>query len=193
MIDWLDNLDKQLFLWLNSHHNAFFDQFMWFVSGKFSWSPLYLLFIIAIFVYYKKQGFWILFTIILLITITDQFTSGLLKPLVGRLRPCHDPVISDMVHNVKRCGGQFSFVSGHSANSFALATFSYMLFKNRFTWIWLAFIWAALVAYSRIYLGVHYPGDIIVGGIIGSCFAYLMYLLLVKVNPNIKTEKIIKD
>jgi len=187
MIEWLEHIDQQLFLWLNGFHSPFFDQVMWIISVKWTWVPLYLLIIAGIFVKFRKEGFWALLAFIVLIAITDQVTSGLLKPLVGRLRPCHDPELEGLVHNVKRCGGQYSFVSGHASNSFAIAMFTFMLFRLVFNGVWILFIWAALVAYSRVYLGVHFPADILLGGGIGMLFAWIVFLVLRKWVPHFRS------
>jgi len=175
MLEWLDKADKELFLFLNGMHNPFFDEVMWMVSNKFLWIPIYILLVYFMFKYYNQEGLVWLIGIIILVILTDQFTSTLLKPSFGRLRPCHDPEIMALVHNVKRCGGLYGFVSGHSANSFAIATFSFMIFYNKLRYIWLLFPWAVVIAYSRIYLGVHYPGDILIGAIIGIIFGLTLF------------------
>ncbi len=175
MIDWLEKIDQELFLFLNGLHSPFFDQVMWVISAKATWIPLYLVLLYLLYRNYQKEWFFWLIGIGLLILVTDQITSSLLKPFIGRLRPCHDPEINYLVHNVKKCGGLYGFVSGHSSNSFAIAIYFFLLFKNRFAYIWLLFIWAAIVAYSRVYLGVHYPGDIFTGGLLGILFGWLIY------------------
>ena len=190
MLEWLKHIDQQLFLFLNGMHSTAFDEIMWLISNKFIWIPLYLLIIYWFFKYNPENGWIWLIGIILLVIATDQLTSSILKPGFGRLRPCHDPKISHLVHNVKRCGGLYSFVSGHSANSFAIATFCFLLLRENLKYIWLLFIWAAVIAYSRVYLGVHYPGDILIGGIIGIIVAILFFRLTKKINLKRKEKKL---
>lgn len=173
------DFDKQLLLFLNGFHNQFFDTFMWMISSKEIWIPLYM----SVIYYFfkntdKKTGLYILFACILCITLCDQISASIIKPLFERWRPSRDSSISDLVHivNGKR-GGKYGFVSSHAANVFGLAVFSALLFKNRLYSI--AIIsWAALVSYSRVYLGVHFPGDIIFGGILGSALGYFLHKIL---------------
>lgn len=167
MIEYLKMIDQELFLILNGFHNEFFDGVMYWITKQETWYPFYLIAIIWMFWKYRKKAFIPLLLIILAVTITDQVTSGLMKPLFERLRPCHNPEIQQLVHIVTGCGGLYGFASGHAANSFVLATLLYFFFgRNHKYWV-LLFFWAALVSYSRIYAGVHFPGDIVVGGLIG--------------------------
>lgn len=169
MIHYLNSMDTQLFLFLNGMHNAFFDVVMYWLSDKWIWIPMYLLIAFFIVKQYKLRGVFILFAVALVITLCDQTASGLLKPLVMRLRPSNDPALAGLVHLSKAgAGGGYSFVSSHAANAFGLAAFLWFILDSRFKLLkyWL-FIWAILVSYSRIYNGVHYPGDVIVAAIIG--------------------------
>ncbi|WP_420386119.1 phosphatase PAP2 family protein [Roseivirga sp.] len=167
MIKTLETWDKALFQILNGAHNSFFDALMPWISNKYVWIPLYAL---LLFYMIRKSGYpaWqIIIGIIALIFISDQLASGVLKPWVERLRPCYDPDLEGNVHLLKGCGGQYGFASSHSSNSFAIAMFCWLLLRDSIKHIWLLFIWATVVAYSRVYLGVHFPGDIIVGALIG--------------------------
>jgi undecaprenyl-diphosphatase len=176
MIEWLESIDQQVTLFLNGFHHPIMDQVMWIITIKYTWIPLYLFIIYQLFKAFNNSGWYWLVGIILLVIATDQLTSSVIKPFFGRLRPCHDPEINYLIHNFKKCGGLYSFVSGHSANSFAIATFVFLLFKNRFTKTWVIFIWAIIIAYSRVYLGVHYMGDIVVGGTIGAVLGIGFFL-----------------
>ncbi len=175
-MDWLISLDKELLLALNGFHSPFFDYLMYAISGKEVWVLLYIT-IIAVII--KKYG-WrcggtIVAAMVLTIVLSDQITSGIIKPFFERFRPSRDPVLADMVHIVNNYrGGKFGFASSHAANTFALAIFSVLLFKNRNLSIFMLF-WAAVVSYSRIYLGVHYPGDIVVGATIGAIVGFVVY------------------
>ncbi len=168
-------LDHSLFFFLNGLHTDWMDPVMFWISDKEIWIPFYLFLAFWIVKTYKWKGVVYLAAIGISIGITDQIISGFMKDFFERFRPSRDPEFEGLVHTVNDYhGGRFGFASSHSGNSFALAMFIYLLFKE-YKWVWLMFLWAAIVAYSRIYLGVHYPGDIIVGGIIGVLAAKFMH------------------
>ena len=175
-MEYLKTLDTELFLFLNGSHNAFFDPIMFWLSDKLIWIPMYLLIVFLIIRRYKLQGVLILVFIALTIVLCDQTASGLLKNTVQRLRPSHDPALTGLVHLSKAGpGGLYGYASSHAANVFGLATFLCFALDEKFKILkyWM-FIWAILVSYSRIYNGVHYPGDVITGILIGTAFGYLM-------------------
>lgn len=170
----LKQADQRLFLFLNEQHNAFFDPIMYWISNKYFWIPFYLLIIILIIKHYKRLSILLLFCVGILITLSDQLSSGLIKPLAERLRPSHNPAFEGLVHLSKAGpGGMYGFVSGHATNSFALFIFLTIVLPKKFNWLkWMLGIWALLNCYSRIYVGVHYPGDVICGMILGTIVGY---------------------
>lgn len=152
----------------------------YYITNKFTWIPLYLYLIYLLYKNYGIKTIIIGFYIGLLFLIADQTSVRLFKEVFERLRPCHNPEIADFVHTLNgKCGGKFGFVSSHATNSFAIAVFSGYLFKKFYKYAMpVLVLWAALVAYSRVYVGVHYPADIIAGGVLGSLVGYLMVVLL---------------
>lgn len=177
MLEYLNNLDVSLFLFINGFHNSLFDQIMLFVSAKFFWIPLYLILLFFIIKEYKAKALLILVFIFLLILISDQLSVHAFKNVFQRLRPCHSENLQLVVHMVAGCGGQYGFVSSHAMNSFALAAFVGALLSN-YKWIpWMLYGWAGLTIYSRVYLGVHYPGDVIAGAILGMVVGFILFFL----------------
>lgn len=176
MLEKLNTLDTQLFLFLNGKHNAFFDVVMYWASDMLFWFPFYACIAVLLVKQYKKQSIAVFIAIAVLITLSDQTASHLIKNSVQRLRPSHEPALQGLVHLSKAGpGGQYGFVSSHAANAFALTTFLFLLLPQKFNWLkYTLLFWAALVSYSRIYNGVHYPSDIICAAIIGTLLAYLV-------------------
>jgi len=178
MLEFLNHIDTQVFLFLNGLNSPFFDQVMFYISYKFSWIPLYVFLTVLIFKKYGFRGFWVMLFAVLLVTLSDQI-SDFMKDNLFRPRPCHEPDLRGMVHIVRgHCGGQFGFVSSHAANSFALATFIIYFLKNPYRFVVpLMLSFAILKAYSRVYLGVHYPGDIIFGALLGILIGWFVVFL----------------
>lgn len=189
MIEFLKSIDAQLFLFLNGIHSPFGDFVMYWLSDKYIWVPLYAFLLFLLYRYYGLKAFILLVLVALLITISDQVSVHLFKNVFQRFRPCHEPALEGMVYTLGRCGGKFGFISSHASNSFALATFMALLLWNKLrTMAIIMLIWAALVSYSRVYLGVHYPGDILVGGMVGALEALLVFGLW-RVIQNFKYSK----
>ncbi|MEJ5317074.1 MAG: phosphatase PAP2 family protein [Tenuifilum sp.] len=174
MIDYLVKLDTDLFIFLNGLHSPFWDSVMLFASGKLTWLPFYLLLIYFIARKHKWKTLWWLLAIAVVVLVADQLSVHLFKNVFQRLRPCHNPDLSGVIHLVGRCGGKFGFVSSHAANTFGVAVFLSMLYRNLWAGVGLL-IWAGFVSYSRIYLGVHYPADVIVGAILGSVVGFALW------------------
>lgn len=185
MIEQIDQWDKSLLLWLNSHHLPWLDTTMHLASHKFFWLPLYA-FLVGWLVWKKKwDTLYLLVAIALVVTMADRFTSGFMKPFFERPRPCHDPQIGHLVRTLGYCGGQFGFASSHAANVFGVAAFFWVLFGRQYPLMALLFPWALLVSYSRVYLGAHYPADITVGAIVGMLCGWLIALLWLWAKPKL--------
>jgi len=186
----LERLDQQLFLYLNSCYSPFWDTVMAAISGILIWVPLYLAILIYLGVKYKRKFIVILLFIILGATLADQLSVQMFKNVFLRLRPCHEPSLQGLVHLVNgRCGGMYGFVSSHATNSFNVAMLSLLFIWKR--WFSVSIIvWALAIGYSRIYLGVHYPGDVICGSFLGILIGWGMYELYMltdkKILQNIK-------
>ena len=178
MLDYLNDIDTDVLLAVNGMHNAFQDALWWMVSAKWS-SLLIIITLIWVLLHQnRRHALLALAMLALALLLADQISSGLIKQLVERLRPTHDPVLGDAVHIVNGYrGGLYGFVSSHAANSFAAATFIALLFRNRAVTIGMT-VWALLQCYSRIYLGVHYPGDILGGLTVGLLSGWLVWLLM---------------
>lgn len=179
MLEKLIEADKELLLTINHWHQPWLDPIMIFLTKTWAWLPLYALLIYLVITIYKKQSWLPLTGAMLTVIMADRLTSGLMKPFFARLRPSHDPDLAGMLHLVDGYkGSQFGFVSGHAANSFAVALFVWLILKNHYPQTAWLFAWAAFMSYTRLYLGVHYPGDILAGALTGLCCAGVVYLLL---------------
>jgi undecaprenyl-diphosphatase len=185
----MERLDQQLFLFLNSCNSPFWDKVMHAISGILIWVPLYLAILIFLGFKYKRKFLVILLFIALAATLADQISVNLFKNLVQRLRPCHEPALEGLVHLVDgKCGGMYGFVSSHATNMFNVAILSSLFIRKR--WFTISIIlWALTVGYSRIYLGVHYPGDVICGSLLGALIGWGIYELYLLTDKNILQHK----
>lgn len=186
IIEFLKDIDTQLFLFLNGLHTPFFDVLFEYFSGRFFWIPLYaLLFVIATLKLKWKMMYFIL-AVVALIFLSDKISVYWFKEVFMRYRPCHNNDIAHLVHLVDGCGGKYGFVSSHAANTFALAAFMGIILRKHFPkMLFWMLIWATVVSYSRIYLGVHYPADIAVGGMLGILIGYAVAFILKKLNDKL--------
>jgi undecaprenyl-diphosphatase len=185
MIEIIKKWDEETFLWLNSFHWEPLDPIVFQLTQTISWIPLYLLLLYLIYRIDPKNTAWILGGVMLTILLADQVSSGLMKPYFERLRPCHDPRWEGMLHAYGRCGGLYGFVSSHAANTFGLATFlTLKLGKKQKAIAWL-FLYALVVSYTRIYLGVHYPLDLFFGALVGVLAAFFSWLCVVVIRRKI--------
>ncbi len=182
----LEALDRQLFLLLNSFHSVYLDEFMYLVTKIAIFTPLFIYWIYLLFKKYQLKKMLVLLPFIaLLITITDQSATQT-KESVKRYRPSHNIEIGEQVRIIKEYrGGQHGFFSGHASNTFGIATLLFWMLSNKSKGFRSTFfLWAGLTSYSRIYLGVHYPSDILVGMLVGIAAGTLVFYLL---NSTFKT------
>lgn len=188
MIETLDTLDRELMLWMNYDGGALQDSLWYFLSGKFTWIPLYLLLVWMLVKHCTTTATrkinWKAFAMLLILTVvvvalSDQIASGIIKHWVERPRPSReDSGIADLIHIVNDYrGGHYGFVSSHAANTMAIALWFGLLLRKRWLCVVLG-VWVALNCYSRIYLGVHYPGDILGGVLVGVAVALFVYYLI---------------
>ena len=190
MLDYLKQVDRELFLLINGCHADGLDPVMVFISAKLSWIPLYAYLFYLIVKNYKRNAIYIILAIIVMITLSDQGSVLLFKNIFQRLRPCHEPSLQHLVHLVNnKCGGAFGFISSHAANTMALSVFIFMLLNGKLGKPFLLiFLFPLVVGYSRVYLGIHYPADVICGMIFGGLIGYLTTWIYFK----IMSAKIIK-
>lgn len=196
----LSKIDREILLAINGLHTPFWDNVMWFASGTLTWLPFYCLLAGLLIYKFKKKGLPMLLLVGVLILFSDQIASGLLKPLVLRLRPSHEPDLMSQLHFVNNyLGGLYGFVSSHAANVFALAFYLGFVASKKIPWLpYILFPWALFVSLSRVYLGVHYPSDVLVPVLFAWPLAYGMarlYFFLIKrmvpsqVNQNININQ----
>lgn len=185
MTDFLIDTDAQIYLFFNSLHTPILDEFMMLFTGKFIWVPMYIAIAVMLLkTFGPKLTFIYIVAIALAITLTDQTCAHYIRPLVARLRPSNpDSPLSSMAILVNGYrGGAYGFPSCHSANSFALATFICCLVRQRKVSIFIL-SWATLNSYTRLYLGVHYPGDLLAGAVIGTFFGFLCCYIAKRFSP----------
>ncbi|MFO0385716.1 MAG: phosphatase PAP2 family protein [Flavobacteriales bacterium] len=185
MLSQLIRFDEQLFLWLNGFHSPGWDRIMWLFSTRWFWVPVYAVLLAALFRRYGSRMFLrIVVVVIICVTINDQLASGIFKPWVARPRPTYTEGISHLVHTVTDLsgnpyrGGRFGFYSSHTANLFGVAVLYLLLMRPNPRWVApLIYLWVTTVAYSRIYLGVHFPLDILTGMAMGTMIGWLCFVM----------------
>lgn len=166
----LDEWDKTLFYKINTQWiNPLADNILPWFRDPVIWAPIYIFLLAFIVLNYGKKGLWWTLAFICTIAIADLIGARVFKDGIQRLRPCQDPLIMDHVRLlVQRCSGGPSFVSNHAANHFGIATFAFLTFRGIIQkWMYVAFIWAIAIAYAQVYVGVHYPLDVLGGAVLG--------------------------
>jgi undecaprenyl-diphosphatase len=180
MLEQLIQFDQNLFFTINHGlSNSFFDWLMPALRNRFFWTPLYLFIIIFSIRNYGKQGWIMILFLGLTFGCTDFISSSLIKPTVQRLRPCNDPEIKSDVKNLVDCGSGYSFPSSHASNHFGLAVFLIVLFFSKWKLILpMGLLWAASISFAQVYVGVHYPIDILAGAMLGGMIGFIMGKIL---------------
>jgi undecaprenyl-diphosphatase len=180
MLEQLIQFDQNLFFTINHGlSNSFFDWLMPALRNRFFWTPLYLFIIIFSIRNYGKQGWIMILFLGLTFGCTDFISSSLIKPTVQRLRPCNDPEIKSDVKNLVDCGSGYSFPSSHASNHFGLAVFLIVLFFSKWKLILpIGLLWAASISFAQVYVGVHYPIDILAGAMLGGMIGFIMGKIL---------------
>ena len=177
MLDPLLQIDTELLIFLNNLGSEQWDSFWFFLTNQFSWSPLFAFLLFLMFKKFGwKNGVLLLLFLIVLITFSDQFTN-LIKNTFERLRPCNTEGVIEQIRNFNYKPSSYSFYSGHAASSMTFSFFVILILKSHYKYIWLLLLFPLLFGYSRIYLGVHYPLDIVSGYFAGIFFGYLFFLL----------------
>lgn len=180
MLDQLIQYDKELFLYLNNLGSSTWDSFWLFWTGKYNWVPLYAILLYLIFKNVSRKAFVLtVLVIVLLVSFTDQVTN-LFKYGFERYRPCHTSDVKDLMRLVKSsCGGRFGYFSAHASNSMSVAIFVGLLLKPYYKYlVFILLFWSLMMAYSRIYVGVHFPLDMVSGMLFGALSGFMFYKIL---------------
>lgn len=168
--------DRWLFEKINTGcSNPFLDATMPFMRNSLSWAPLYLFLLVFVLLNFRTRGIWWAVFFLTTVALTDMTGTYAFKHVFERLRPCKDPSMSGHVRLViDQCAGGFSFISNHAANHFAMSLFFITTFRKAWgKWTWLALAWAPLIAFAQVYIGVHYPLDVLGGALVGACYGLL--------------------
>jgi undecaprenyl-diphosphatase len=147
-----------------------------FMRNSVNWAPLYVFLLAFVLINYRTKGIWWAVLFLSTVAITDMTGTYAFKHVFQRIRPCNDPVFSEQVRLViNKCAGGYSFISNHAANHFAMALFFITTFRRRLgKWTWLALVWAPLIAFAQVYIGVHYPSDVMAGAMVGTIYGLFM-------------------
>jgi undecaprenyl-diphosphatase len=179
VLRWMDSIDKWLFTLI--HHslaNSFLDTLMLFFRNPPVWIPLHAFMLFWILRYHRQYALQFILLSLVTVAITDYVSASVIKPLAGRLRPCHCTELQPVIRGIISCGGVFGFPSTHASNHFGMAAFWFWSVKaiNGQKWRWLWF-WAALVCFAQVYVGLHYPFDVLAGAILGLATAWLTFAI----------------
>ena len=192
MIEQLIAWDKELFLQIHQGMaSPLFDAVMLFMRDAKSWIPLYLLIVFLAVRKYKLNGLLFIVTAVLVVVATDRFSAGFMKPFFERLRPCHNPdfLAAGYIRNLLNCGGEFGFISSHATNHFGLAVVFTWFFKQLYSYKytnWVFYLWAGIISFAQVYVGKHYPADVIVGAFFGILIGFLVLKIYIRFLPEDK-------
>lgn len=179
------DLDRQCFELLNNgFHNAFFDNLMLWWREKENWIPFYILLVLILFLRFGKKAAWLILFTLLAVGISDQLSSSVIKPWVGRLRPCQEPELFEHIRLLLKCGSGKSFTSSHAANHMTVSVVLALGLKQWYPKaIWALIFWAISIGFAQIYVGLHYPGDVLAGFLLGGSIGWISYKVLSRVSP----------
>jgi undecaprenyl-diphosphatase len=189
MITQLIEWDKELFLQIHlGMASPYMDSFMLLIREAKTWIPLYLFFAFLAVRKYKLNGLYFILIAAIVVVLTDRFSAGFMKPFFERLRPCHNPIFltEGFIRNILNCGGQYGFVSSHAANHFGLAVIFSWFFKQIADYKFIDsifYLWAGLISFAQIYVGKHYPADVLVGAFSGIVIGFLILKLYIRLMP----------
>jgi membrane-associated phospholipid phosphatase len=177
--EWLDKIDKSIFRAVHSEGAVpALDGFISLLRHEYTWIPVYAFILIWLIIYHRRHAWQFVLLTVVCVGITDYVSAQFLKPAFGRLRPCHDTELTAIIRHIINCGGRYSLPSNHAANHFGLATFWFFAIRtmtNR-KWYWL-FVWAFLIGYAQVYVGKHYPFDILAGALFGFITAFILAII----------------
>ena len=185
MLTSLLDLDASLFYLINQVWRAdWVDFLMPYWRSKYLWGPLYLFLLFFLVLNFGKRGWLVVLALILAAGLADITSSHLLKKSIKRVRPCKNPEVRDHTVLLVRCGSGFSFPSSHATNHFALSTMLILTLGPLFRWVkWPLIFWAASIAYGQVYVGVHYPSDVLFGALLGMTISWLLFKGLSRYTP----------
>lgn len=185
MLEQIIAIDEWLFTAIHFHFkNDLLDAVTPYIRDAKMWIPLYLFILWKVYSFNKKWFLVFLLTAIFLVTLTDQISASFFKPFFERLRPCHDPNLSEIINPLVSCGGQYGFISSHASNHFGLTVlFAFVFSKIQISWLkgWYFYVWAGVISLGQVYVGKHFPGDILVGALVGIFIGCLMTYFLKRI------------
>ena len=187
MTDWIIEVDQQMFLWVQEHLRVpSLDLWMSLIRDKHFWLPLYVFIIAYLAFQNRKEWLGITLACMLLVGVSDQFSSNFLKKKVNRKRPCKEIILKERFTPVAGCSGGKSFPSSHATNHAALGMFFYIFFRRKWGWpAGLFILWPILIGFAQIYIGVHYPTDILAGLFLGASLGWLCYFAYLKISVKV--------